>query len=66
MRSWNSSVVILLREDRVGVSWALYLLGRHPKIQEKLYKEVEQFCGNITEGGESGVEFGFVSVGFQS
>ena len=47
-------MVILLREDRVGVSWALYLLGRHPEIQEKLYKEVEQFCGNITEGGESG------------
>ena len=32
MRRWDSSVVRLLRDGRVGVSWALYFLGSHVEI----------------------------------
>ena len=29
-------------------------MGSHPEIQDKLYEEVEQFSGEIIEGGEGG------------
>ena len=42
------------RHDHVRYKLGIYLLGSHPEIQDKLYEEVEQFCGEIIEGGEGG------------
>jgi len=30
-----------------GITWALYLLGRYPEIQEKVYEEVNAFFGKV-------------------
>ena len=29
-----------------GITWALYLLGRYPDIQQRVYEEVDRFFGN--------------------
>ncbi|RXG61501.1 cytochrome P450 4V2 [Armadillidium vulgare] len=28
-----------------GINWAIYLIGRHPEIQEKVYQELESIFG---------------------
>lgn len=30
----------------VGICWALYMIGRHPEVQEKLYEEMQQVFGD--------------------
>ena len=31
-----------------GITWALYLLGRHPVIQQKVHDEVDSFFGEFS------------------
>jgi len=39
----------------LGLTWAWYLISRHPEIEEKLYREVDEVLGGRARSGRSGI-----------